>query len=104
MVLLKRLTFVSDDDHICNFISTQLVQGGIKREEHGTDSSLPSNAEVKNGGTITPLLHTPSWRGSQLIEHRDNFTLTCVFRMKKGSEVDGSRPCLITPSSIIVNS
>jgi hypothetical protein len=26
------------------------------------------------GGAIPPLPNTPSWRGAQLGEHRDNFT------------------------------
>jgi hypothetical protein len=29
---------------------------------------LPSSTEVKNGGTIPPLPHTPSWHGAYLIE------------------------------------
>jgi hypothetical protein len=30
------------------------------------DHSLPSSAEIKNVGTIPPLPHISSWRGSQL--------------------------------------
>jgi hypothetical protein len=40
------------------------------------DHSPSSSAEVKNGGTIPPLLHTSSWCGAYLIEHRDIFTFT----------------------------
>jgi hypothetical protein len=35
---------------------------GVKRPLHEVDHSSPSNAEVKNGGAISPLPHTSSWR------------------------------------------
>jgi hypothetical protein len=35
---------------------------GIKRPENETDHRSPSNAEVKNGGAIPPLLQIYSWR------------------------------------------
>jgi hypothetical protein len=35
---------------------------------------LPNGIEVRSGGAILLLPHTPSWRGAQLIKHRDNFT------------------------------
>jgi hypothetical protein len=37
---------------------------GVKRPRREADHSLPSSAEVKNGGTIPPLPHTSSWRGA----------------------------------------
>jgi hypothetical protein len=37
---------------------------GVKRPGHEADSSPPSSAEVKNGGTILPLPHTSSWHGA----------------------------------------
>jgi hypothetical protein len=38
------------------------------------DHSPLFSAEVKNYGSASQLLHTPSWRGAWLIEHRGNFT------------------------------
>jgi hypothetical protein len=43
-----------------------------KRPEREADHTRPSNAEVKNGGAITPFSHTSLWRGV-LIIHKDNF-------------------------------
>jgi hypothetical protein len=40
--------------------------------------SPPSSAEIKNGGTIPPLLHTSSCRSSCLIKQRDSFTFTFI--------------------------
>jgi hypothetical protein len=37
---------------------------GVKRQEHETDHLPPSSTEVKNGGAISPLLYTSSWRGA----------------------------------------
>jgi hypothetical protein len=34
---------------------------GVQRPRHEADQSLPSCAQVKNGGTIPPLPHTSSW-------------------------------------------
>jgi hypothetical protein len=48
---------------------------GVNRPGSKTDYSPPSSAEIHNGGAITPLHHTSSWRGAELIKHRDNFTL-----------------------------
>jgi hypothetical protein len=42
------------------------------------DHSPPSSAEVKNGGAITPLPHTSSWRGVQLIETINNVKIFYV--------------------------
>jgi hypothetical protein len=43
----------------------QLVPGVVSPEVKrlgGEDHSIPSSVEVRNGGAITPLLHTSSWR------------------------------------------
>jgi hypothetical protein len=45
----------------------------IKRPGREVDHSPPSIAETNNGGAIYPLSHTSSWRGAQLIKHRNNF-------------------------------
>jgi hypothetical protein len=37
---------------------------GVKRQGREADHSLPSSAEVKNGGAISPLLHTSSWNSA----------------------------------------
>jgi hypothetical protein len=34
---------------------------GVKRKGRESDHSPPSSDEVKNGGAIPPLAHTPSW-------------------------------------------
>jgi hypothetical protein len=49
----------------------------VKQQGCETDHSLPSNAEVMNDGVIPPLSHTPSWRGSQTVDHGENFCLVC---------------------------
>jgi hypothetical protein len=36
----------------------------VKQPGREADNSPPSSAEVKNGGAITPLPHTSSWRGA----------------------------------------
>jgi hypothetical protein len=36
----------------------------VKRPECESDHSQPFSAEIKNGGTIPPLLHTTSWCGA----------------------------------------
>jgi hypothetical protein len=41
------------------------------------DHSPSSSAEVKELYLHSP--NTPSWRGAQLGEHRDNFTFTFTF-------------------------
>jgi hypothetical protein len=35
---------------------------------------FPQGLEVKNGGTVSPLLHVPSSHNAQLLKHRGNFT------------------------------
>jgi hypothetical protein len=50
---------------------------GVKRPGRESDHSPATNAKVKNGGAIPPLLHMFSWRHFQLIKHRDNFTFVC---------------------------
>jgi hypothetical protein len=47
---------------------TGALSPGLKRPWREVDHSPPFSTEVKNGGTIPPVLHTSSWRG------RDNFT------------------------------
>jgi hypothetical protein len=56
--------------------------------------SPPSSAEVKE--RVELYLHSPnasSWRGSQVGEHRDNFTFTFTFRAYLHSviQLDGVR-------------
>jgi hypothetical protein len=36
----------------------------VKRPGREADHSLPSSAEVKNGGATPPLPHMPSWRSA----------------------------------------
>jgi hypothetical protein len=40
------------------------VSLGVKGQGREADHSLPSSAEVKNGGAIPPLPSTSSWRGA----------------------------------------
>jgi hypothetical protein len=44
-------------------IGTGGISAGVKRQGPEADHS-PSSAEVKNGGAMFPLPHTPSWRGA----------------------------------------
>jgi hypothetical protein len=37
---------------------------GVKRADRETDHPPPFSAEAKSGETISPLSHTPSWRGA----------------------------------------
>jgi hypothetical protein len=54
---------------------------GVKRPGHEADHSPPSSAKVKNGGNITPLHSTYAiLYGASLINHRDNFTYSAVYR------------------------
>jgi hypothetical protein len=39
-----------------------LFPPGVKRPRHDAGYSLLSTAEFKNGGILTPLPHTSSWR------------------------------------------
>jgi hypothetical protein len=34
---------------------------GVKGKEREADHSIPPSAEVKNGGAVPPLSHTPTW-------------------------------------------
>jgi hypothetical protein len=36
----------------------------VEQPGRQADHSFPPSCEVKNGGTLTPLLHTPSWHGA----------------------------------------
>jgi hypothetical protein len=39
------------------------ASSGVKRPGCEADHSPPSSSEVKNGGAVSPLLHTSSWHG-----------------------------------------
>jgi hypothetical protein len=54
------------------------VSPGVKQVWHEADHSSSSIADVKNGGTIHPLPHAPSWHDAELIKHRDNFAIMFV--------------------------
>jgi hypothetical protein len=47
---------------------------GVKRPGSEADHSPPTSAEVKSGGAIPPLPHRSSWRGAEVVKHRDNVT------------------------------
>jgi hypothetical protein len=62
--------------HPASYImGTGLLPPGVKRPGREADHSHPSSTEVENGGGMSPLPHTSSWRGASLIKHRD-FTFT----------------------------
>jgi hypothetical protein len=46
---------------------------GAKQSGREAVHSPPPSAEVKNGGSTPPRLHTSSWRDAQLMKHRDTF-------------------------------
>jgi hypothetical protein len=54
------------------------VSSGVRRPGCEADHSLPSSAEVKNGGAVPPVPHMSSWRGAQLIKRRDNLVFICT--------------------------
>jgi hypothetical protein len=54
---------------------------GVKRLGDEAGHSPPCIAKVKNGGAIPPLPHMPSWHGTLLIRHRDNFTFTFMINL-----------------------
>jgi hypothetical protein len=45
-----------------------------KQRGREADYLPPSNAEIKAGVIISPLLHVSSWHVAYLIKHRNNFT------------------------------
>jgi hypothetical protein len=56
---------------------------GVKRPGREADYSLPSTAEIKNGGAVPPLSHASSWLDAYLIKHKDNFAffyLQCLLK------------------------
>jgi hypothetical protein len=50
----------------------------VKALFHEADHSPPSGAEVKNDVAIPPYPHSSLCHGAQLINHRDDFTSTCM--------------------------
>jgi hypothetical protein len=52
---------------------------GVKRPGREADHSLPSSAEVKNGGAIPLLPRMSLWHSSELIKHSDNFIVAASF-------------------------
>jgi hypothetical protein len=46
-------------------MGTVALSPGTNGPQRDPDQSPPSNAEVKNGGTIPPLPHMPSWHGDE---------------------------------------
>jgi hypothetical protein len=49
---------------------------GLMWKGRETDNSPPSNAQIKNGGTILPVPSMSVWHSTQLIKPRDNFTFS----------------------------
>jgi hypothetical protein len=45
-------------------VGTGALSQGVKRQGREADHSLPSSAEIKNGGAMPPLPHMSSWRGA----------------------------------------
>jgi hypothetical protein len=62
-------------------MDTGVVYPGVKWQRLETDKSS-SSAEVKNGGAITPVPHTFSWRGYSLIKPRNKFTFNFSLHYK----------------------
>jgi hypothetical protein len=44
----------------------------LKSPEREADNSSPNSDEIKNGGAISPLHRTSSWRRVSLIKHKNN--------------------------------
>jgi hypothetical protein len=51
---------------------------GVNRAGRESGHSPPSNADVKNGGALPPLPHTPSWCSAYEINHRGNSCFTVI--------------------------
>jgi hypothetical protein len=58
----KKIPTQEPIQHLIHWIpeTVSLLQKWPERE---ADHSCPSSAEVENGGNISPLSHTSSWRG-----------------------------------------
>jgi hypothetical protein len=63
--------------------TSELEKEAVKRPGGEADHSSPSSAEVKNGGAITPVPYTSSWRSGYLINHRDKLTYTLYTILRK---------------------
>jgi hypothetical protein len=53
---------------------------GVKRPGHYADHSLSSNAKVKNGRAMPPLLYRSSWR-AQFIKDKNNIIFTVLLTL-----------------------
>jgi hypothetical protein len=73
--LLHKIQTGSGTHPASYLMDTGSLSPEVKRSGRETDNSPPSNAEVKYGGAIPPLLHASSWRSALLFKHKDNFTL-----------------------------
>jgi hypothetical protein len=62
-ILLHRVQTSSGVHPASYLMGTGAYSLGVKRLGREVDRSLPPSAEVKNGGAISPLPHTSSWRG-----------------------------------------
>jgi hypothetical protein len=47
--------------------------------------SLPPSAEAKDGGTLPPLTHMPSWHSAELIKHKDNITFHSILNKARNN-------------------
>jgi hypothetical protein len=71
--LLHRFQTVSESIQPSIQWEPGVLSPSLKLPGSEDDHLPPSSAEVKNGGSISLLLHTSSWRGANFIKHRDNF-------------------------------
>jgi hypothetical protein len=54
----------------------------VKRLGHKLTTHFQLVPRSRKCGSIHPLPHTPSWRGAQLVKHRDTFTLPLCFPLR----------------------
>jgi hypothetical protein len=66
----------------------------IKRPGREADRLPSSDAEVNNGGAIPPFPQISSWRGTYLIEYRDNFMFPSLSLSEIRTWLSG-KPCSI---------
>jgi hypothetical protein len=59
-------------------MGTLAISRRLKRPGREADPSPLFGVEIKNGGNIHPLFHTPSWLSAELIKHRDKFTFPYI--------------------------
>jgi hypothetical protein len=79
--------------HLASYpMGTGALSLEIKQPGREADNSPSSSAEVKKTWIYTSTPHTPSWRSSELVKHRDSFTLPSIICLDVQSEEESKCP------------